>query len=117
MNHVMDRSAATPTRPVPAGREPGGRDAGPVTMAAALNAALAVRKVTELTLAFDHRVCDDATAGGFLRYIADCVESPGGRTRRPVTTGITTPRRAEPLIVRTRARLIRWETAPPPRTA
>jgi pyruvate dehydrogenase E2 component (dihydrolipoamide acetyltransferase) len=37
---------------------------------------LAVRKVTELTLAFDHRVCDGGTAGGFLRYIADCVESP-----------------------------------------
>jgi 2-oxoisovalerate dehydrogenase E2 component (dihydrolipoyl transacylase) len=35
-----------------------------------------VRKVTELTLAFDHRVCDGGTAGGFLRYVADCVESP-----------------------------------------
>ncbi|MEC3979686.1 dihydrolipoamide acetyltransferase family protein [Amycolatopsis sp. H20-H5] len=37
---------------------------------------LAVRKVTELTLAFDHRVCDGGTAGGFLRFVADCVESP-----------------------------------------
>jgi 2-oxoisovalerate dehydrogenase E2 component (dihydrolipoyl transacylase) len=37
---------------------------------------LAVRKVTELTLAFDHRVCDGGTAGGYLRYVADCVESP-----------------------------------------
>ena len=37
---------------------------------------LAVRKVTELTLAFDHRACDGGTAGGFLRYVADCVESP-----------------------------------------
>jgi 2-oxoisovalerate dehydrogenase E2 component (dihydrolipoyl transacylase) len=37
---------------------------------------LAVRTVTELTLAFDHRVCDGGTAGGFLRYVADCVESP-----------------------------------------
>ncbi len=37
---------------------------------------LAVRKVTELTLAFDHRVCDGGTAGGFLRYVADCMESP-----------------------------------------
>jgi 2-oxoisovalerate dehydrogenase E2 component (dihydrolipoyl transacylase) len=35
-----------------------------------------IRKVGELTLAFDHRVCDGATAGGFLRYIADCIESP-----------------------------------------
>jgi pyruvate dehydrogenase E2 component (dihydrolipoamide acetyltransferase) len=34
------------------------------------------RKITELTLAFDHRVCAGGTAGGFLRYIADCVESP-----------------------------------------
>jgi 2-oxoisovalerate dehydrogenase E2 component (dihydrolipoyl transacylase) len=37
---------------------------------------LAVRKVTELTLAFDHRACDGAVAGGFLRFVADCVESP-----------------------------------------
>jgi 2-oxoisovalerate dehydrogenase E2 component (dihydrolipoyl transacylase) len=37
---------------------------------------LTVRKVTELTLAFDHRACDGAAAGGFLRYVADCIESP-----------------------------------------
>jgi 2-oxoisovalerate dehydrogenase E2 component (dihydrolipoyl transacylase) len=42
----------------------------------AVDGQLAVRKVTELTLAFDHRVCDGGTAGGYLRYIADCVESP-----------------------------------------
>jgi 2-oxoisovalerate dehydrogenase E2 component (dihydrolipoyl transacylase) len=35
-----------------------------------------VRKVCELTLAFDHRVCDGGIAGGFLRYVADCIESP-----------------------------------------
>jgi 2-oxoisovalerate dehydrogenase E2 component (dihydrolipoyl transacylase) len=29
-----------------------------------------------LTLAFDHRVCDGAVAGGFLRFLADCVEQP-----------------------------------------
>ncbi|PPB49066.1 branched-chain alpha-keto acid dehydrogenase subunit E2 [Arthrobacter pityocampae] len=39
---------------------------------------LAVRKVTELTLAFDHRVCDGGTAGGFLRFVADAIENPGG---------------------------------------
>ncbi|QOT16061.1 dihydrolipoamide acetyltransferase family protein [Paenarthrobacter sp. YJN-5] len=39
---------------------------------------LSVRKVTELTLAFDHRVCDGETAAGFLRYVADCIENPGG---------------------------------------
>jgi 2-oxoisovalerate dehydrogenase E2 component (dihydrolipoyl transacylase) len=38
---------------------------------------LAVRKVTELTLAFDHRVCDGGTAGGFLRFVADAMEDPG----------------------------------------
>ncbi len=38
---------------------------------------LAVRKVTELTLVFDHRVCDGGTAGGFLRYVADAIENPG----------------------------------------
>jgi pyruvate dehydrogenase E2 component (dihydrolipoamide acetyltransferase) len=37
---------------------------------------LAVRKVSQLTLAFDHRVCDGGTAGGFLRLIADCIEKP-----------------------------------------
>jgi 2-oxoisovalerate dehydrogenase E2 component (dihydrolipoyl transacylase) len=35
-----------------------------------------VRSVTELTLAFDHRVGDGGVAGGFLRYVADCVERP-----------------------------------------
>jgi pyruvate dehydrogenase E2 component (dihydrolipoamide acetyltransferase) len=35
-----------------------------------------VRPVTELTLAFDHRVCDGGVAGGFLRFVADCVEQP-----------------------------------------
>ncbi|WP_329559947.1 2-oxo acid dehydrogenase subunit E2 [Streptomyces uncialis] len=37
---------------------------------------LAVRQVVELTLTFDHRVCDGGVAGGFLRYVADCVEQP-----------------------------------------
>jgi 2-oxoisovalerate dehydrogenase E2 component (dihydrolipoyl transacylase) len=37
---------------------------------------LRVRKVAELTLSFDHRACDGGTAGGFLRYVADCIESP-----------------------------------------
>ncbi len=41
-----------------------------------VDGALTVRKVCELTLAFDHRVCDGGTAGGFLRFVADCVESP-----------------------------------------
>ena len=37
---------------------------------------LAVRKVTQLSLSFDHRVCDGGVAGGFLRLFADCVENP-----------------------------------------
>ncbi|MER7760506.1 dihydrolipoamide acetyltransferase family protein [Streptomyces sp. NPDC097619] len=36
---------------------------------------LAVRQVVQLSFTFDHRVCD-GTAGGFLRYVADCVENP-----------------------------------------
>lgn len=35
-----------------------------------------VRKVTQLSFTFDHRVCDGGTAGGFLRFVADCVEDP-----------------------------------------
>ncbi|WP_030559570.1 dihydrolipoamide acetyltransferase family protein [Streptomyces aureocirculatus] len=37
---------------------------------------LAVRQVVQLSLTFDHRVCDGGTAGGFLRFVADCVEQP-----------------------------------------
>ncbi|MFI8963323.1 dihydrolipoamide acetyltransferase family protein [Streptomyces sp. NPDC053493] len=37
---------------------------------------LAVRQVVQLSLTFDHRVCDGGTAGGFLRHVADCVENP-----------------------------------------
>lgn len=37
---------------------------------------LTLRKVTQLSFTFDHRVCDGGTAGGFLRYVADCVEQP-----------------------------------------
>ncbi|UNZ18353.1 dihydrolipoamide acetyltransferase family protein [Streptomyces sp. 891-h] len=37
---------------------------------------LAVRSVVQLSLTFDHRVCDGGTAGGFLRHVADCVEHP-----------------------------------------
>jgi len=34
------------------------------------------RKVTQLSLSFDHRVCDGGVAGGFLRLVADYVENP-----------------------------------------
>lgn len=38
---------------------------------------LTVRQVTQLSFTFDHRVCDGGAAGGFLRFVADCVEQPG----------------------------------------
>jgi pyruvate dehydrogenase E2 component (dihydrolipoamide acetyltransferase) len=37
---------------------------------------LAVRKVAQVSLTFDHRVCDGGVAGGFLRHVADCIERP-----------------------------------------
>ncbi|WP_247646932.1 dihydrolipoamide acetyltransferase family protein [Arthrobacter sp. E3] len=43
-----------------------------------VDGALCVRKMTELTLAFDHRVCDGAVAAGFLRFVADAMENPAG---------------------------------------
>ncbi|POH74303.1 dihydrolipoamide acetyltransferase family protein [Arthrobacter glacialis] len=41
-----------------------------------VNGELCVRQMTELTLAFDHRVCDGAVAAGFLRFVADAMENP-----------------------------------------
>ncbi len=41
-----------------------------------LDGELAVRQVVQLSFTFDHRVCDGGTAGGFLRFVADCVERP-----------------------------------------
>jgi pyruvate dehydrogenase E2 component (dihydrolipoamide acetyltransferase) len=38
---------------------------------------LAIRQVTQLSFTFDHRVCDGGTSGGFLRFVADCLERPG----------------------------------------
>ena len=38
---------------------------------------LAVRHVAQLSFTFDHRVADGGSAGGFLRFAADCVERPG----------------------------------------
>jgi pyruvate dehydrogenase E2 component (dihydrolipoamide acetyltransferase) len=46
-----------------------------------VDGAVMPRQMTELTLAFDHRVCDGGTAGGFLRFIADCVELPAKALR------------------------------------
>lgn len=37
---------------------------------------ISVRKVQQLSIAFDHRICDGGEAAGFLRYVADCIENP-----------------------------------------
>ncbi|HEX6313184.1 MAG TPA: dihydrolipoamide acetyltransferase family protein [Acidimicrobiia bacterium] len=37
---------------------------------------LAIRTVVQLSLSFDHRIMDGGDAGGFLRFVADCVEEP-----------------------------------------
>ncbi|NMD57214.1 MULTISPECIES: dihydrolipoamide acetyltransferase family protein [Tsukamurella] len=41
-----------------------------------VDGAVVARKVAQVSLAFDHRVCDGGEAGGFLRLFADYVESP-----------------------------------------
>jgi len=43
----------------------------------AVEGELRLRKVTQLSFTFDHRICDGGVAGGFLRFVADCVERPG----------------------------------------
>ncbi len=37
---------------------------------------LCVRKITQMSFVFDHRVCDGAVAAGFMRRVADAVENP-----------------------------------------
>ncbi|MBG0562246.1 dihydrolipoamide acetyltransferase family protein [Actinoplanes aureus] len=41
-----------------------------------VDGALAVRKITQLSFVFDHRVCDGGTAAGFMRSVADAMEDP-----------------------------------------
>lgn len=41
-----------------------------------VNGATAVRKVNQLSLSFDRRMCDGAICGGFLCYVAHCAEQP-----------------------------------------
>jgi 2-oxoisovalerate dehydrogenase E2 component (dihydrolipoyl transacylase) len=35
-----------------------------------------VRKIAQLSFVFDHRICDGGTAAGFMRRVADAIESP-----------------------------------------
>ncbi|MGW2270232.1 dihydrolipoamide acetyltransferase family protein [Streptomyces yangpuensis] len=46
-----------------------------------IDGAVEVRHVGQLSLTFDHRVCDGFAAGGFLRRVADLVEEPIGLLR------------------------------------
>jgi pyruvate dehydrogenase E2 component (dihydrolipoamide acetyltransferase) len=41
-----------------------------------VDGALCVRKITQMSFVFDHRVCDGGTAAGFMRCVADAVEDP-----------------------------------------
>src|SRR5699024_365194 len=34
------------------------------------------RKIAQMSFVFDHRVCDGATAAGFMRHVADAIENP-----------------------------------------
>jgi len=47
-----------------------------------VNGHVVARKVTQLSLTFDHRVCDGGVAGGFLRLFADYAENPITALRR-----------------------------------
>ena len=37
---------------------------------------IVVRKLTQISFVFDHRVCDGGTAAGFMRVVADAMENP-----------------------------------------
>ncbi|TCO49067.1 pyruvate dehydrogenase E2 component (dihydrolipoamide acetyltransferase) [Kribbella antiqua] len=41
-----------------------------------VNGEVAIRKLTQLSFVFDHRVCDGGTAAAFLRFVADAFENP-----------------------------------------
>nr|WP_234312028.1 dihydrolipoamide acetyltransferase family protein [Streptomyces griseus] len=46
-----------------------------------------VRKVVHLSLTFDHRICDGATAAGFLRHVVAGVTAPDGTEPRTPLPG------------------------------
>jgi len=41
-----------------------------------VDGAIVPRQIAQLSLVFDHRVCDGETAAGFIRFVADAIESP-----------------------------------------
>ncbi|MCP3015281.1 2-oxo acid dehydrogenase subunit E2 [Nocardiopsis dassonvillei] len=48
----------------------------------AVDGELTVRKITQLSFAFDHRVCDGGAAAGFMRVVADAMENPAAAIAR-----------------------------------
>ncbi|TQS42919.1 dihydrolipoamide acetyltransferase family protein [Cryptosporangium phraense] len=47
-----------------------------------VDGAIVPRKIASLSLVFDHRVCDGATAAAFLRRVADAIENPAAAVAR-----------------------------------
>ncbi|MDY7088930.1 MAG: dihydrolipoamide acetyltransferase family protein [Actinomycetota bacterium] len=47
-----------------------------------VDGAIRVRKITQMSFVFDHRVCDGATAAGFMRSVADAIEDPASAIAR-----------------------------------
>lgn len=43
---------------------------------------LCVRKITQMSFVFDHRICDGGTAAGFMRSVADAIEDPNAAIDR-----------------------------------
>jgi 2-oxoisovalerate dehydrogenase E2 component (dihydrolipoyl transacylase) len=43
---------------------------------------LCVRKITQMSFVFDHRVCDGGVAAGFMRGVADAIENPASAIAR-----------------------------------
>lgn len=43
---------------------------------------LCVRKITQMSFVFDHRICDGGTAAGFMRSVADAIENPASAIAR-----------------------------------
>ncbi|MDI6100374.1 dihydrolipoamide acetyltransferase family protein [Actinoplanes sp. NEAU-A12] len=41
-----------------------------------------VRKITQMSFVFDHRVCDGGVAAGFMRGVADAIENPASAIAR-----------------------------------
>ncbi|GAB2604558.1 hypothetical protein Aab01nite_78260 [Paractinoplanes abujensis] len=47
-----------------------------------VDGAIRVRKITQMSFVFDHRVCDGGTAAGFMRSVADAIEDPASAIAR-----------------------------------